>query len=91
MTTQIDGLSTELQQQIRAFQQEFLPKVPPEIVATLQHTTADLVQSGIAERSLREGAKAPDFVLPNVRGEAVKLSDLLAHGPAVVTFYRGVW
>lgn len=91
MNTQTDRLSTELQQQIRAFQDEFLSKVPPEIIATMQKETEDLVRSGIAERSLREWAKAPDFVLPNVRGEMVRLSDLLAHGPVVVTFYRGGW
>lgn len=91
MNTHQDGLSTELQQQIQAFQKEFLPKVPPGVLATMQQATADLVQSGIAERSLREGAKAPDFVLPNVRGETVKLPDLLARGPVVVSFYRGGW
>ena len=29
--------------------------------------------------------------LPNARGEAVTLSELLAHGPVVITFYRGGW
>lgn len=91
MPTQVDQLSGELQQQIRAFQEEFLPKIPAEIVTTLQHTTEDLVRTGIAARSLHEGDKAPDFALPNVRGETVKLSDLRVRGPVVVTFYRGVW
>ncbi len=91
MNTQREGLSTELLEQIQAFQREFLPKVPQEIVATLQKTTTNLVQSGIAERSLRAGAHAPNFTLPNVRGEPVTLSRLLARGPAVVAFYRGGW
>jgi hypothetical protein len=91
MTIHNEGLSTELQQQIEQFQKEFLPKVPPEIVATLRRTTEDLVRSGIAARGLREGARAPDFALPNVKGETVTLSDLLARGPAVVAFYRGGW
>ena len=91
MSTATTGLNTELQQQIEQFQREALSKVPQEIVATLRSTTEDLVRSGIAERSLGEGDKAPEFSLPNVRGEQVKLSDLLAHGPVVVTFYRGVW
>ena len=91
MDTQTGSLSTELLEQIQAFQREFLPKVPHEIIATLQSTTADLVRSGVAERALRVGDRVPDFSLPNVRGEQVKLSDLLGHGPAVVTFYRGGW
>ena len=91
MSTQAGQLSGELQQQIRAFQEEFLPKIPADIVATLGQTTEDLVRTGIAERSLKEGDKAPDFALPNVRGETVKLSDLRARGPVVVAFYRGTW
>ena len=79
------------QQQIRAFQQEMLPKLPPGILDTFAKTTADLVRSGIAERSVHEGAKAPDFTLPNVRGEQIKFSEGLAKGPVVVTFYRGGW
>ena len=91
MSNQEAGLNTELQEQIRAFQGEMLPTVPQDIMATLQRTTEDLVRSGIADRSLKEGEKAPDFSLPNVRGETIELSDLLARGPVVVAFYRGVW
>ena len=80
---------SELPQQLRALQDKVLATAPPEVVAMLQKMTADLVQSGIIERSLREGAKAPDFSLPNVRGELVTLSQLLARGPVVLAFYRG--
>lgn len=105
MTTHNDELSAKMQQQLGALQDEFselpqqlralqdkvLATAPPEVVAMLQKMTAELVQSGIAEQSLREGAKAPDFVLPNIRGEMVTLSHLLARGPVVVAFYRGAW
>jgi hypothetical protein len=85
------SLGTELQEQIRAFREEMLPKFPKDVLATLMKSIEDLVRSGIAEGGLREGAKAPDFALPNARGETVRLSELLARGPAVVTFYRGTW
>ena len=49
------------------------------------------MKSGIADKALKVGDKAPDFTLPNARGESVSLSDILAKGPAVVTFYRGAW
>ena len=91
MSKQKAALSTELRGQIRAFQEENVPMIPQDNLAILQRTTEDLVQSGIAHRSLKEGASAPGFSLPNVRGEMTKLSDLLARGPVVVAFYRGVW
>jgi hypothetical protein len=85
------NLSTELQEQIRVFQEEMLPKIPKPILDTFAQTTTDLVRSGIAERALPEGSKAPDFSLPNVRGEQIRFSEVLQKGHAVVTFYRGGW
>ncbi|MBI5419980.1 MAG: redoxin domain-containing protein [Deltaproteobacteria bacterium] len=40
---------------------------------------------------LQIGERAPDFILPNQRGEMVRLSDRLSRGPVVLSFYRGVW
>ncbi len=91
MSGQEAGLNNELKQQIAAFQKEMLPKIPKEVVEVLLRTTEDQVKSGIAEKALKVGDKAPDFTLPNVRGESVSLSDILAKGPAVVAFYRGAW
>jgi hypothetical protein len=91
VTTHNDKLSAQINQQLRAIQDKVLATAPPEVVAMLPKMTADLVQSGITERSLREGAKAPDSVLPNVRGEMVTLSHLLARGPQALAFYRGAW
>jgi peroxiredoxin Q/BCP len=36
---------------------------------------------------LQPGSKAPDFVLPNERGEDVSLSDMLEQGPLVLYFF----
>lgn len=43
------------------------------------------------EHALALGQNAPDFKLPNAKGDTVSLADLLAQGPLVVTFYRGSW
>ncbi len=91
MSGQEAGLNNELKQQIAAFQKEMLPKIPKEVVEVLLRTTEDQVKSGIAEKALKVGDKAPEFTLPNVRGESVSLSDILTKGPAVVAFYRGTW
>jgi peroxiredoxin len=37
------------------------------------------------------GTPAPDFTLPNVTGHPVSLAALRAHGPVVLSFYRGRW
>ena len=91
MSGQEGGLNNELKQQIADFQKEMLPKIPKEVLDVLLRTTEDQVKSGIAEKALKVGDKAPDFTLPNAKGESVTLSDLLAKGPAVVAFYRGTW
>lgn len=91
MTTQANWLNGELQAQIREFQQQVLPKLPKGVVDTFEKTTIDLIKTGIAERALHEGAMAPDFTLPNAIGQQVRFAEVLAKGPAVVTFYRGGW
>ena len=85
------GFNNELKQQIADFQREMLPKIPPEVREVLVRTIEDQVKSGTTAKALKVGDKAPDFTLPNVRGEAVTLSNLLAKGPAVIAFYRGSW
>jgi peroxiredoxin len=37
------------------------------------------------------GDKAPDFTLPDAKGQQVSLASLLQQGPVVLTWYRGGW
>src|SRR5512134_685067 len=62
---------------------------PPEIVAILRRGIDYVRESGAV--GLRVGERAPDFALPNQRGETVRLADRLSKGPVVLSFYRGVW
>jgi peroxiredoxin len=81
-----------LQDKLDAFKADFEgKKAPPEVVATMHKATADLIASGRAERALKVGARAPIFALPNAQGQLVRSADLLARGPLVLTFYRGIW
>src|SRR5262249_13450133 len=41
--------------------------------------------------ALKVGDRAPDFELPDATGKKVKLSELTARGPVVMTWYRGGW
>ena len=87
MTTEHNTLA--LQQQIEDFQSK--RNVPASTKETFARGTQDLIASGLADQSVKQGDKAPDFALPDVNGETVQLSQLLAHGPVVLIFYRGGW
>ncbi|MGF1667049.1 MAG: peroxiredoxin-like family protein [Acidimicrobiia bacterium] len=52
---------------------------------------AALAESDILEKALREGDLAPMFELPDAFGATVRLADILATGPVVISFYRGNW
>ena len=88
----IEGeLPMTLREQIAALQAQAAKGRPPEVAAAFADSIAALAASGIAERALKVGERAPDFTLPNALGGPVTLSRLLRQGPAVVTFYRGEW
>ena len=81
-----------LQDRLDAFKTDFeTNKAPPSVVAIMHKATADLAASGQADRALKAGAAAPAFELPDAHGKPVRSADLLARGPLVITFYRGVW
>lgn len=80
-----------LASQLDAFRLEFMDKVPAEIRAAMARADADLLATGIVDRALKAGDRAPDFALPGVDGRSVALSALLRDGPVVLSFYRGGW
>ena len=78
--------------EIYAERKELIAKyVPAEIQAIHARAVEELKQSGIAERALQSGSKAPSFELPDRNGKIVRSSDLLATGPLVICFIRGRW
>ncbi|WP_321527379.1 peroxiredoxin-like family protein [Sedimenticola selenatireducens] len=80
-----------LQQQLEEQKKSTINKASPEILQTMAQATADLKASGIENQALGAGDLAPDFTLPNARGEEIRLTDLLSRGPVVVNIYRGGW
>lgn len=85
-----------LQDRLDAFRAQFESGAPPynaprEAIDLMHKATAELVASGQAERALKAGDRAPDFALEDPDGAIVSARDLLARGPLVVSFYRGVW
>jgi len=80
-----------LTEQLDAYQAQARAKRPADWQAVMDGATEELRRSGIAERSLKVGDRAPDFALPNPTGQIVRSADLLARGHLVVSFYRGGW
>ena len=85
-----------LQAKLDAFKADFEAgkppyRVPPSVIETMHRATAELIASGAAERALKTGDKAPTFTLKDQDGHDVSSASLLAQGPLIVSFYRGVW
>ena len=91
MTTSNQTTHATLQQQIETLQDQLAQQLPASVLAELSKSITTLVHTGIAQQSVKVGERAPDFTLPDVEGSPVALSDLLKHGPVVLTFYRGEW
>ncbi len=84
-------LTLELQKELDGLRESYLATTPADVTETVQRATEQLLVSGITERTLKVGTRAPEFSLPNAVGREVRLSTVLARGTAVITFYRGVW
>ncbi|TIQ43111.1 MAG: AhpC/TSA family protein [Mesorhizobium sp.] len=81
-----------LQEKLDAFKADFEGnKAPRHAVEIMHRATAALIASGQAERALKAGAVAPVFTLMEADDGPIASSDLLARGPLVLSFYRGVW
>jgi hypothetical protein len=84
-----------LQDRLDAFKANFisgkwLRQPTKEVLDTMNRATAELIESGQAQRGKKAGDVAPEFTLLDSEGIKVSSRDLLARGPLVVSFYRGV-
>jgi len=65
--------------------------VPAAKLETPRSAVRELIASGIPDKALKPGDKAPNFELPDPRGRTFILAERLAQGPVVLVFYRGRW
>jgi hypothetical protein len=85
-----------LQSRLDEFKKAFESGAPPynaphEIIETMHRATAELEASGLANKALKIGDRAPQFSLFNQDHVEVNSADLLRQGPLVVSFFRGHW
>ncbi len=80
-----------LQDELNALKAKSETRIPAEILVVMHRATEDLEKSGLKDKVLKVGDRAPDFSLKDTEGSIVSLSSLLERGPVVLSFYRGGW
>ena len=80
-----------LEDKLAVIRQGAAKRIPPERLSVMHRATEQLRSSGILDRVVKPGAKAPDFTLNDQNGIAVTLSALTARGPVLMSVFRGFW
>jgi hypothetical protein len=80
-----------LNEQLNDLKQQLGQEIPQAVLEEIGQFLQGLAQSGIVNSSCQAGDKVPSFTLPNVAGEMISSEDILAKGPMVLSFYRGIW
>jgi len=85
-----------LQERLDEFKKSFESGAPPfhapgEVIEKMHRATAELKATGIEDRALKVGDRAPGFTLFNQDHVPVASADLLRKGPLVISFFRGHW
>jgi hypothetical protein len=85
-----------LQERLDGFKKSFESGAPPynaprEAIEKMHRATAELEASGIENRALKVGDRAPSFALFNQDHVQVSSANLVQKGPLVVSFFRGHW
>jgi hypothetical protein len=80
-----------LKERLDAIKAQSQTRISPEARAVMERSIEDLRKSGIVERVVKVGDRAPAFALPDSMGRMVSLGELLGRGPAVLSFFRGRW
>lgn len=66
-------------------------EILPDVLAAYDRVVARLEKAGAGNGAPAIGQKMPAFALPDSTGRFVHLETLLATGPVVVSFNRGMW
>ncbi|UGB30973.1 MULTISPECIES: peroxiredoxin-like family protein [Bacillales] len=79
-----------LYEQLQGVVEQFKLQAPQEVLDNLAKSVSDLIEKEQVS-GLVVGSKAPNFTLKDATGKEVTLSEEVAKGPVILTFYRGGW
>ena len=80
-----------LRDSLSQMKENFEKTAPEEKRKAYNEGVEQIRQSGLLEKAIKKGDKAPDFILKNALGEEVSLYEELKKGPVILTWYRGGW
>jgi AhpC/TSA family len=80
-----------LQEKLDNLKANFEKSAPENALAIMHRVTRDLKNSGIMDGVAKVGDTAPDFELKNNDNKIIRLKDVLAENPVVLSFFRGQW
>jgi peroxiredoxin len=72
-------------------QTQMATQAPSELLEGFAAAAERLDAVDFASRAPKVGELAPEFTLPDQRGDQISLGELLRDGPLVLIFYRGEW
>lgn len=79
-----------LSEQLEELQARYAEMAPTQ-GAVMDQALAEVAATGILDRAIKAGQKAPDFTLPDALGNDVRLYEELDKGPVILAWYRGSW
>ena len=76
---------------LRGLRENLTDMLPADALAVFDRDAGQLADTHTDPLRVQVGDYVTDFELPDAQGRPVRLSELLAGGPVVLTFYRGAW
>jgi hypothetical protein len=81
---------SSLREKLEDLKSKIAQKTPEEFRKITAGEVQKLIESQVI-KGLLVGTKAPDFSLPDEKGNKVNLYEKLQQGPVILSFYRGSW
>ena len=80
-----------LKEKLAEIAAQTVKKLTPELIAVVKQTTWAVADSIPSRAIPKVGGSAPEFKLPDSKGNEHSSADLIGSGHLVVSFFRGSW